>query len=538
MVVPFISVLPVEVLLKVFEFLIPNQVYEVREKKDLQNLRLTCRQFEPCAAELLFQHYDMVLRITENNEFYKSNGYNLLLNNPSLSQLVRSVRISVASYEYEDIIKPLRPGSRQNDELAVKYLRRCICVGLGMRPVKPSAYLSESEFDASLYSFPVPELEDLRSFYQRYVKEPEHANSYRCIDLAQLREEMSRRVLLLPNLHTVTLSLATIERLPLHADMVQFWDNRGFGAPYNIRFLEAIFGRNDPLPWSTHCIMTGLQVLPRQVQEVSVSIKPFWALPTLGDIVPNLDDVLQVPEHVYRQITELSLIIDPYFSYVAGMRTMPPVSQWITLITRFQSLTCLSLDCFHEKVPTWKKASHFPLFFFGKAAFPELRRLELSRWNLAVEWFLDLCPKFPKLQHLLMNTIALDSDASYENFHWYHMAEAIGISYMGRCVLEFGEGEFSEVEGNSSSRIPNLRRSISRRVLRLQDPPRMAITIRTRKLKPVTLDILSSVSQHATRNEELFQQYEGLVVHVPPILTSEIQVIDTAGMRHWYYPHA
>ena len=64
----------------------------------------------------------------------------------------------------------------------------------------------------------------------------------------------------------------------------------------------------------------------------------------------------------------------------------------------------------------------------------------------------------------------------------------------------------------------------------------MGITTRIRKLKPLTLDILSFVSRHATRNEGLFQLYEGLVVHVPPILTSEIEVIDTAGMIHWYYP--
>jgi hypothetical protein len=208
---PSNSALPAEILLEVFQYLLPDQMYDSSKKKYLQNLRLTCKDFEPCATGLLFQHYDMVLWLKEDKTSNESRSLDLLSNNPRLAKLVRPVLISVASFKYDDIKRSIQGFARSTDE-ALRWLVRGFCDILGFDQPKLDFDHEDDQVGINIGDLTQEELLAMDEYCRVYLKEPTHDKEFGYPDLTHLQEEMGKRLTLFPNLQHTLLWRPTLSK--------------------------------------------------------------------------------------------------------------------------------------------------------------------------------------------------------------------------------------------------------------------------------------------------------------------------------------
>jgi hypothetical protein len=113
-----------------------------------------------------------------------------------------------------------------------------------------------------------------------------------------------------------------------------------------------------------------LKLFPDILEKAGLCIAPFEDLAPGDDDKPHLVDILHIPEEAFQQFRMLHLDIDPFYNMHRAYKRLPPISQWMSVINRVESLTDLSLKNNNALDRDWQNsAKALPQFFFQEASF-------------------------------------------------------------------------------------------------------------------------------------------------------------------------
>ncbi|KAH7139088.1 hypothetical protein B0J11DRAFT_575020 [Dendryphion nanum] len=531
--------LPPEVLLKIFDYLLPSDPHDVENKACLRNLRVSCKKLNPPASDLFYRHWSTFIGV-KGDIFIETACIKFLSGNQEVARLVQSIQISAAVPSYYEV-------SRLILLLDNRYTGSAFSMCQNRRSLRSSIqditgicsrdFNSDQERAVDLY---------FQKYYRPFA-EVGQAQFRLLGETMELKDEMQKRLSIFPCLQYIEFGLAKYEQIPLSKELYHFWSTNGFSG-YEDRLVRRA-PRNEHtsllFEYQFPAVKAGLQSLPPLLRNVRIAINLYER--------NELSRVL--PDPIQSQLRCLHIDVNAFKDpNLFAVNPMQRALLWLPFVNQFQTLQTLKINQLAR--PDIMDARLFRedcqlLSLLSEIRLPNLRHLCLSQVLLSEEYAISLSTKLPQLRQLELAgvTIFCSKGRNFDGYPWLRFADTIRSEYQGSCKLVFGESQFIEMDCEYG----DLNQMI---IGKIQNFEAQISALRT--LKPPAIDILVSVSTSMALITELEGLYRYSMAHERPkrheiVLDDEIMSdkrlkdlranivkhasrVETLGASHCYYP--
>lgn len=301
--------LPAETQLQIFHLLVPEDPNNP-ERRDLANLRLTCKALRACATSVYFEHYYLLIR-KEEDIYVEPRSHQLFLQRPDLAALVKAVWIAYAAAKPE-------------------WLRRQSAFGYDKIPTEDEA-LEAAYMSTDMYRWPEDminvtqgevldlcrkfsnfspaEYESIREYYRIYIASDAYMHEYglpNSIDTLTIL--LRKRLRVLPNFGQVRIARPPVAHTPFYTERYEFWANNGLeDRAKSFLARRSRFNVSGRFPWHSSIIALGLEALPSTCRTLELDIILRYE-PVNGE--RSLQRVLEEAAMDPTQLERLSLVVN------------------------------------------------------------------------------------------------------------------------------------------------------------------------------------------------------------------------------------
>lgn len=545
--------LPAETQLAIFQLLVPEDPNNP-ERRDLANLRLTCKALLACATEVYFEHHYMLIR-QQGDIYYQPRAYELFLQQPELAAMVKTVWVAhaVATPDWLRRQAGFCHFEVPNEEESLKlaYMATPMFHSLPDTCVE-SDDTDDGDFDYDYQfqlcredaDFTAAQYKSIKKYYRQYIARPAYLGYYGTPSTRDsLKTLLEKRLRTFPTLNHLRFVRPPIAQTPFHEERYAFWMSNGLEEwAYDLSKPREGHFKHGSFPWHPEAVGLSLDVLPSTCKSLELDVLLYEG--PFGAEEPLQSDKAQI---FREQLNSLTMLLE-LSTYSGGnqLREEIPLS-WARFVNQFNNITDLSL-CHSSHTLRMQDVHYYDHdqsfeYFLEGISLPNIRRLSLKSWVLHANRFKNLHAHFPNLHELRVSDLAIkigSAKSRKSHLHlWHVVSKYINQGYNGKCALIFDSGPIVECQGGFED--------YTVFDYCLEEDPAITCVV-----KVPAQEVLTALSQAVTAAHDLSCQYFKLIQHKRPatVFTTirelkkrdkdgdcdpHYQCVDTPGMTYVYY---